>query len=51
MVGAGGEMEPEDSGANDDGEDEVAAVQVSGVAAARNRRLKAAKDGDQQPYE
>jgi len=51
VVGAGGEMEPEDSGANDDGEDEVAAVQVSGVAAARNRRLKAAKDGDQQPYE
>ena len=49
-------MEPEDSGANDDedeGEDEVAAVQVSGVAAARNRRLKAAKNdaGDHQPYE
>lgn len=44
-------MEPDDSGANDEGEDDVAAVQMNGVAAARNRRLKAAKDGDQQPYE
>lgn len=44
-------MEPDDSGANEEGEDEVAAVQVNGVAAARNRRLKAAKESDQQPYE
>jgi hypothetical protein len=29
-------------------EDDVAAVQVNGVAAARNRRIKAAKD---EPYE
>ncbi len=46
VVGAGGEME----GA-DEGEDDTAAVQVNGVAAARNRRIKAQKEDSQQPYE
>lgn len=41
VVGAGGEMEDGAGETIDDGEDDVAAVQVNGVAAARNRRIKA----------
>lgn len=54
VVGAGGEMEEpvdDDDDDEDELEDQVAeTVQMSGVAAARNRRLKAQKENaeDQQ---
>ncbi len=55
VVGAGGEMEEpldDDDDDEDELEDQVAeTVQMSGVAAARNRRLKAQKDaGEEQRH-